>query len=79
MDISAILTSARASGVQISVDGDDLKVLGPTGTITPELIDLLKTHKRDVRAHLLRASPPRLAATRERWADANACPVSHQQ
>ena len=47
-----LLTKATHAGIRLELDGDDLRVVGPTYALTPELREALRTHKAALIARL---------------------------
>ena len=47
-DIAAIQAELSARGITVEVDGIELRCKGPAGTLTPELREAVRSHKRDL-------------------------------
>jgi hypothetical protein len=63
MNAAEALTLARAAGVRLRADGDDL-LLESSGPPQPAVLDLLSRHKADIMT-MLRSPPPKLPRTPE--------------
>lgn len=57
MNTETLLTDLTHRGVQVVRDGDRLRYRAPKGVMTPELRDLLTTHKRALLDRLAETSP----------------------
>jgi TubC N-terminal docking domain len=51
-----VLSELNRLGVELSVDGDQIRYRAPTGIVTPEILNLLKTHKAEVLEALKRGN-----------------------
>ena len=60
MSAQELLTDLQSKGIQITADGDRLKIKAPRGTVTPELRERLAAHKPDILAALSMPSRPEL-------------------
>ncbi len=52
MTTSDILTDLRVRGVVLTAERDRLRYDGPAGTMTPQVVTMLKAHKRELLAML---------------------------
>lgn len=59
MSVTKLLDSLRERGVMLSANGDRLAWEAPAGTMTPDLLAVLKAHKEEI-----------LAVLGEQWGDA---------
>lgn len=69
METSKLLTELQQRGVNLTVDGDNLRYVAPKGALTDELRQAIKDHKAEL-LELLQADavPPKAAATDRREA-----------
>ena len=50
--VESLLQELRAQDIHIRLEGEDLRVSAPPGTLTPDLRETLGRHKADLLAHL---------------------------
>ena len=60
MSAAELLTELQTQGVQITADGDRLRIRAPRGTMTPELRERLAKSKPDILAALSMPDRPEL-------------------
>lgn len=60
MNAQEILTDLQSRGVEITADGDKLRIRAPRGTITPEFRERLAASKPDIIAALAMPARPEL-------------------
>jgi hypothetical protein len=50
MNITVIsfLKKIQTAGVMLWLDGDDLRVNGPNNILTPDIVEILKNHKKEI-------------------------------
>jgi hypothetical protein len=52
MSAALLQNELAAAGVRLSIDGDGLAYDAPRGAMTPDLLVRMRTHKRELMAHL---------------------------
>jgi len=48
MSADQILSIIRKKGIVLEVQGNDIKCQAPTGTLTPDLIESMRSHKPEI-------------------------------
>ena len=48
MSVDQILSHIRQRGIRLTPDGDRIKYKAPSGAMTPELADSIRTHRQEI-------------------------------
>ena len=48
IDVVALLKKIQTAGVILWIDGEDIRVNGPTSFLTPDIVEILKNHKKEI-------------------------------
>lgn len=57
VDAAEVLAQLTGAGLRVTADGDNLRIAGPTGALTPQLRDVVRTHKHELLALLTVPAP----------------------
>jgi len=48
VDVVSFLKKIQTAGVMLWIDGEDIRVNGPTNMLTPDIVEILKNHKKEI-------------------------------
>jgi hypothetical protein len=48
IDVVSFLNKIQTAGVMLWIDGGDIRVKGPTDILTPDIVEMLKNHKKEI-------------------------------
>ena len=77
MIAAAVLSELNARGVTFAAAGDRLRLRAPAGTMTPDLLDRVRTHKAELLALLSGATGGGGASDWQRWYSERAAIIEH--
>ena len=48
IDVVSFIKKIQIAGVMLWIDGEDIRINGPTDILTPDIVEILKNHKNEI-------------------------------
>ena len=48
IDVFSFIKKIQIAGVMLWIDGQDIRINGPTDILTPDIVEILKNHKNEI-------------------------------
>ena len=48
IDVFSFIKKIQIAGVMLWIDGEDIRINGPTDILTPDIVEILKNHKNKI-------------------------------